>query len=158
MRHVVGVGDMKLSASPGDIVVTHALGSCIGVAIHDPRAKVGGILHFMLPLSSVNPEKAKANPAMFADTGIPAFFKNAYKLGATRTSLKVKIAGGAQVFDDKDFFAVGKRNQVVARKIFWKNNMLIEKEHVGGQCSRTMYLDINSGRTWLVVKGQEIEL
>ena len=158
MRHVVGVGDMKLSASPGDVVVTHALGSCIGVAIHDPKAKVGGILHFMLPLSSVNPEKAKANPAMFADTGIPAFFKTAYKLGAARNALKIKMAGGAQVFDDKDFFAVGKRNQVVARKIFWKNNMLIEKEHVGGQTSRTMYLDIDSGRTWLVIKGQEIEL
>lgn len=158
MRHVVGVGDMKLSSSPGDVVVTHALGSCIGVAIYDTKAKVGGILHFMLPLSSVNPEKAKANPAMFADTGIPTFFKAAYKLGAARSALKIKMAGGAQVFDDKDFFAVGKRNQVVARKIFWKNNMLIEKEHVGGQMSRTMYLDIESGRTWLVVKGQEIEL
>mgnify|MGYP006306253751 CR=1 FL=1 len=158
MRHVVGVGDMKLSSNTGDVVVTHALGSCIGVAIYDARAKVGGILHFMLPLSSVNPEKAKNNPAMFADTGIPAFFKSAYKLGAARMALKIKMAGGAQVFDDKDFFAVGKRNQVVARKIFWKNNMLIEKEHVGDQMSRTMYLDIESGRTWLVVKGQEIEL
>ncbi len=158
MRHVVGVGDMKLSSAPGDLVVTHALGSCIGIAIYDARAQVGGILHFMLPLSSVNPEKAQANPAMFADTGIPTFFKAAYRLGAARGALKIRMAGGAQVFDDKDFFAVGKRNQVVARKIFWKNNMLIEKEHVGGRASRTMYLDVGSGRTWLVVQGQEIEL
>ncbi len=149
---------MKLSASPGDIVVTHALGSCIGVAIHDPVAHVGGILHFMLPLSSVNPEKASTNPYMFADTGIPAFFKHAMRLGAKRNTLKIKLAGGAQVFDDKDFFAVGKRNQVVARKIFWKNNLLIEKEHVGGSSSRTLYLEVGTGRTWITMQGQEVEL
>ena len=158
MRHVVGVGDMKLSAQVGDVIVTHALGSCIGLAIYDPQAKVGGILHYMLPLSSVSPEKAHKNPAMFADTGIPAFFQAAYALGASRRRLKIKMAGGAQVFDDKDFFAVGKRNQVVARKIFWKNNLLIEREHVGGHASRTLYLDIGTGRTWLITQGQEVEL
>ncbi len=149
---------MKLSGTTGDLVVTHALGSCIGLAIHDPQAQVGGILHFMLPLSSVNPEKAKANPYMFADAGIPVFFKKAFKLGASKRGLKVKMAGGAQVFDDKDFFAVGKRNQVVARKIFWKNNILIDQEHVGGHSSRTLYLEVGSGRTWLTTQGQEIEL
>jgi len=60
--HVVGVADMKLSQNPGDVIVTHALGSCIGIAIHDPVACVAGILHFMLPLSDVNPEKAATNP------------------------------------------------------------------------------------------------
>ncbi|MCK4303698.1 MAG: chemotaxis protein CheD [Candidatus Eisenbacteria sp.] len=158
MRHVVGVGDMKLSANAGDIVVTHALGSCIGLAIHDQSAQVGGILHFMLPVSSVNPDKAKANPYMFADTGIPAFFKEAFKLGASKRIIKIKIAGGAQVFDDKDFFAVGKRNQVVTRKIFWKNNLMIEREHVGGSNSRTLYLEIGTGRAWMTIQGQEIQL
>ena len=66
--------------------------------------------------------------------------------------------GGAQVFDDKDCFAVGKRNQVVARKIFWKNNIMIEQEDVGGRTSRTLYLEIGTGRTWMTVQGQEVEL
>ncbi len=158
MRHVVGVADMKVSNNPGDIIVTHALGSCIGIAIYDRTAKVGGILHFMLPLSEANPEKARSNPFMFADTGIPAFFEAAQKLGASKRRLKIKMAGGAQVFDTKDFFAIGKRNQVIARKIFWKNNLLIEKEHVGGHFSRTMYLEIGTGRTWLRIQGKEIEL
>ena len=158
MRHVVGVGDMKVSATPGDIVVTHALGSCIGIAIHDAQSNVGGIIHFMLPMSSVNREKAKLNPPMFADTGIPVFFKEAFRLGANRAALRIKMAGGAQVFGDKDLFAVGKRNQVVARKIFWKNNLLIDKEHVGGRVSRTMYLEIGTGRTWLTIQGQEVQL
>ena len=68
MKHVVGVGDMKVSNTIGDVIVTHALGSCIGLAIHDPVAHVAGILHFMLPLSSVNPEKARLNPGTPAPT------------------------------------------------------------------------------------------
>ncbi len=158
MKLVVGVADMKLSNKPGDIVVTHALGSCVGVAIHDPVANVGGILHFMLPNSSVNPEKAKANPFMFADTGVPALFQTAFKMGATKKNIKIKLAGGAQVTDSKDFFAVGKRNQVLIRKILWKNNLLIDGENVGGNISRTMYLEIGTGRTWLQIKGQEVPL
>ena len=54
MRYIVGVSDMKLSKNAGDIIVTHALGSCIGIAIHDPDIKVGGILHYMLPKSSID--------------------------------------------------------------------------------------------------------
>jgi chemotaxis protein CheD len=158
MKHVVGVADMKISNKQGDIIVTHALGSCIGLALHDPVARVGGILHFMLPASSVNPTKAKTNPFMFADTGIPAIFRQAFGLGATKKNLKVKVAGGAAVFEDKDFFAVGKRNQVLTRKILWKNNILIEGENLGGSQSRTLYLEIGTGRAWMVIKGQEVAL
>jgi chemotaxis protein CheD len=158
MRHIVGVADMKLANNPGDLLVTHALGSCIGLAIYDAEAQVGGILHFMLPFSSVNPEKAQANPCIFADTGIPAFFKAAFRMGARKSSLTVKMAGGAQVSDDTDFFAVGKRNQAAARKIFAKNKIAISREAVGGRMSRTLYLEIGSGRTWMAADGQEIEL
>jgi hypothetical protein len=57
MQVVVGVADMKVSNRPEEVLVTHALGSCIGVAIYDPEAKVGGLLHFMLPDSSLDPVK-----------------------------------------------------------------------------------------------------
>ncbi|MFC1571982.1 chemotaxis protein CheD [Candidatus Eisenbacteria bacterium] len=158
MRHVVGVGDMKLSSNAGDIVVTHALGSCVGIAIHDPTVQLGGILHFMLPRSSVNPGKAWSKPYLFADTGIPSFFKEAFRQGATKKGLDVRLAGGAQILDDRDFFAVGKRNQTIARKLFWKNNVTVNAEHLGGHIARTLYLEIGTGRTWVVVQGQEIEL
>lgn len=158
MRIVVGVADMKLSCQEGDLIVTHALGSCIGIAIHDPIARVGGILHYMLPMSSVNPAKAQKNPYMFADTGIPAFFRRAFEMGASKLNTKIKLAGGAQVLDDRNFFAVGRRNQVVARKVFWKNNMLITREHLGGRSSRTLYLEIGTGRTWMSIDGSEVEL
>ena len=65
MNVVIGVSDMKVSNDPEVLLVTYSLGSCIGIAIHEPVAKVGGILHFMLPESNLDPDKAKSNPFMF---------------------------------------------------------------------------------------------
>jgi chemotaxis protein CheD len=158
MKYTVGVSDMKCSCSGSDQIVTHALGSCIGVAIHDSEARVGGILHYMLPLSLVDRAKATANPFMFGDLGIPLLFEEAYRLGARKERLRVVIAGGAQVFEQEDTFAIGKRNIVIARKLFWKNNVLIAAENVGGSIPRTLYLDIGSGRTWFSSRGEETEL
>jgi len=158
MKYTVGVSDMKCSSSGSDQIVTHALGSCIGVAIHDSEAKVGGILHYMLPLSQVDRAKAEANPLMFGDLGIPLLFEEAYRLGARKERLRVVIAGGAQVFEQEDTFAIGKRNIVIARKLFWKNNVLIAAENVGGSIPRTLYLDVGSGRTWFSSRGEETEL
>lgn len=155
MRHVVGVADMKLATTKGDTIVTHALGSCIGLAIYDPVAHVGGILHYMLPESSVNPQKAAKNPWMFADTGIPQFFKRAYELGAVKSRLIIKVAGGAQLLDPKEFFAIGKRNHMVLRKLLWKNGLMIRGESVGGTVSRTMYIEIGGGRVWISLGGKE---
>jgi len=158
MRIVVSVSDMKLSNAAGDIVVTHALGSCIGIAIYDPDACVGGILHYMLPKSSIDEQKADQNPFMFADTGIPLFFQKAYQMGARKDKLRVVMAGGSNLFQENDVFAIGKRNEIMARKLFWKNNIIIDKEHVGGNMSRTLYLELGSGNTWLTSGSQRIEL
>ncbi len=158
MVHVVGVADMRLSDQPGDVIVTHALGSCIAIALHDGAVPVGGILHFMLPIAAVNLEKAADNPYIFADTGIPAFFRAAFAKGASRDQLRVFMVGGAQLVDQRDFFAIGRRNQVMARKIFWKSNLMIDKEHVGGTVARTLYLEVGSGRTWIKTPREEIEL
>jgi chemotaxis protein CheD len=95
---------------------------------------------------------------MFGDLGIPLLFEEAYRLGARKERLRVVIAGGAQVFEQEDTFAIGKRNIVIARKLFWKNNVLIAAENVGGSIPRTLYLDIGSGRTWFSSRGEETEL
>ena len=81
---IVGISDIKVSNNVNDVIVTYALGSCIGVVVYDPMAKVGGMLHYMLPDSTLDQNKAKNNPAMFADTGIPLLFKTCYKLGAEK--------------------------------------------------------------------------
>lgn len=150
---------MKVCGTSGDVIVTHALGSCLGIAVHDPVAKVGGLLHVMMPVSNVNPDKAKANPFMFVDTGLPLFFKSAYDLGAVKRRIVVKVAGGANVHNvGKDSFAIGKRNFIMLKKMFWKNGILIEKADVGGTHARTMYLQIDTGRVWLSTAGKEKEL
>ena len=80
----VGIADCRTSGNDGDCLVTHALGSCIAVGIHDPVAAVAGLLHIMLPESSLDRAKASVQPFMFADTGIPALFRAAYAKGADK--------------------------------------------------------------------------
>ncbi len=158
MDLVVNIADLGVSDDARVDLVTYSLGSCIGVAIWDPEAKVGGMLHYMLPESTIAPEKAKNNPAMFADTGIPMLFRRAYELGASKKRLVVRVAGGASLLDDNGTFNIGKRNYTVLRKLFWKNGVLIGAEHVGGSISRTMKLSVGTGRTTIRNRSQEIEL
>ncbi len=154
---MVGVADFKVSNRMDDVLVTHALGSCIGVAIYDPQARVGGLLHYMLPESSLDPGRALENPYMFADTGIPRLFRECYSLGAQKHRLKVKVAGGSQVLGRQEHFQIGRRNYAALRRLFLKNNVLIDHEDVGGCEARTLFLEIATGRTWVKTTGLQIK-
>ena len=145
---------MKVSDDPGVTLATHSLGSCIGVAVYDPVVKVGGLLHYMLPESELDPAKAKTRPLMFADTGIPILFKSCYKLGAVKARMIVKAAGGSQVMDASGVFNIGKRNYAALRKIFWRNKVIIDGEDVGGAVNRTMWLSVATGELSLKVSGK----
>jgi len=142
---VIGVADMKVSNKPEETLITYSLGSCVGVVVYDPVVRVGGILHFMLPESSLDEGKARSRPFMFADTGIPGLFLEAYKYGAVKQRMKIIVAGGARILDTKGFFNIGKKNYIALRKIFWRNNVIIDYEDIGGCINRTMKMDINSG-------------
>ena len=154
----VDISDFKVSAKADDLIVTYALGSCIAVIVHDPVRVVGGMIHYMLPLSETSPEKAKIRPAMFADTGIPLLFQTMYQLGCQKKDLIVKVAGGGALYDDKGLFSIGKRNYTVLRKMFWKSNVLIRAEDVGGAKSRTTRLQVGSGLCTVTSQGEETEL
>jgi chemotaxis protein CheD len=151
---IVGIGDCKVSKQADDVLVTHALGSCIAVIIHDPVAKVAGLLHYMLPESSLDAEKAGQRPFMFADTGIPMLFKSAYQLGALKSRMIVMAAGGAQMLDPNGTFNIGQRNHTAMRKIFWKAGVIVHKEEIGGTSSRTVRIDVASGRVQLRTSGE----
>ncbi len=157
-RKVVGVSDMKISSNPNDIIITHALGSCIGITIYDPEVHVGALLHFQLPGSKNEPDKAKRNPFMYADTGIPMMFKEAYKLGAKKNRMVVKVAGGGKTTQGNDMFEIGRRNYIYMRKIFWKNNVIMSGEHIGNSYPIIMMLEIGTGKTYLKIKGEKMEL
>ena len=159
IRHIVGVGDMKIATTPGEVLVTHALGSCLGIAAFDPQVNVGGLLHVMLPAASINPEKARTQPFIFVDCGVPEFFRGLMACGAVKSRLVVKVAGGACVQGGgEDRFAIGKRNYLTLRKLFWQNGIFIASEDIGGTEPRTMYLEIGTGRVWLNMCGVEKDL
>ena len=157
MKNIVVVGDMK-TGSAGDILVTHALGSCLGLMVWDPLAKVGGLLHAMLPLSKINPQKAQANPYMFVDTGVPLVFKEVYGLGGQKSRLVVKAAGCGKPLGNNEMFKIGERNHTVLKKLLWKNNVLLGTEEVGGSISRTVHFDVSTGQIIISSGGEKREL
>jgi len=142
----------------GDFLITHALGSCLGLAIYDPVVKVGGLLHAMLPLSKINKDKAKANPYMFVDTGVPVLFKTLYDMGAQKKRLIVKAAGCGNPLGKNEMFKIGERNHTLLKKLLWKNNVLLTAEDVGGTKSRTVRFDVSTGQVIISSAGEESEL
>lgn len=149
---VVGVGDCKVSGSSD--LMTYALGSCIGLMVYDPVARIGGLLHFMLPESSINPRKAARNPFLFADTGIPLLFRAAYRLGAEKARMTVSAVGGAQIGDDNGLFAIGRRNAEAMRKVLADAGVMLSAEEIGGVESRTVRLEVSTGRLWVRGPGE----
>ncbi len=155
MKQIVGVADMKVSNNTGESIITYSLGSCIGLVIYDPVVKVAGMLHYMLPESSLDKDKARAKPYMFADSGIPRLFKSAYQLGAVKQRLKIYAAGGAEILDQKGFFNIGKRNYMALKKMFFKNNVMINKQNVGGNVNRTVRIEIATGDIFVKTSGSK---
>ncbi len=152
---VVGVGEGGISCDPETIFVTYALGSCVAVMLHDPVAKVAGMVHFMLPDSTMSTEKSNARPWMFADTGIAYLLQAALEQGAARRRLTIFAAGGAQVMSDNTMFNIGKRNCLALRKALWKCGLMLHAEETGGTMARTVRMEVGSGRVWLQAPGGE---
>jgi chemotaxis protein CheD len=152
---VVGVGDLKVSNGVGESVITYALGSCLGITAYDPVAKAGGLLHVMLPSAAVDRAKARERPYMFVDSGVPLLFRTCYELGAKKPRMVVKVCGGASTHGDpaSDYFKIGARNIAALKQILWKNGVMIEVQDVGGSHSRTMSLEIGTGRVTVRSQG-----
>ena len=149
-RVVVGIGEFAVSDRPDEMIVTHALGSCIAVCLWDTDRRVAGLLHFLLPDSAINMQRAMEQPAAFADSGIPALFQAAYELGAKKASCKVSLIGGAELAGGPSgpgsAFNIGRRNQLAARTTLSQNGVAIHKEDVGGRAARTVHLWVADGR------------
>lgn len=158
MNRTVGIAEMHVSRDPDEVLATYALGSCVGLSLYDSQARVGGLIHCMLPLSRIDPAKAERNPLMYVDTGVPALLQALFDLGAQRKTLAAKVAGGSKIMDANGVFNIGERNYTVLRKVLWKNDILISGEEVGGSVPRTMYLYMASGKTILKAAGEEKEL
>lgn len=141
----VGMADYKVGRSPSTLI-SYGLGSCIGVSLYDPQRKIGGLLHIMLPDSTQ--ARSSENPAKFADTGIPLMINDVIALGASRSRLVAKIAGGAQMFafsNATDIMRVGTRNAETCKQILKRNGIRVIAEDTGGNYGRTVSIDLNTG-------------
>ena len=146
---VVGIAECTVSNDPEAVIVTYALGSCIGVAMHDPIARVGGLLHYMLPLSVLDAKQAKNRPCMYCDSGMQILIDQMVRAGAQRNRISVQAAGGAQVLDSGGFFNIGKKNELILRQILTGFKLPLSSGEFGGSVSRTVGLEVSSGRFWI---------
>lgn len=140
----VGIADMKLAQGAG-ILITYALGSCIGLCFHDPRLRLGALLHVMLPL---NMEAGRKTPLKYADTGIRETLRQMEAKGASRSRITVKIAGGAKMFEVNggNLGNIGQRNIESVHTILRQEGIRLLAEDVGGKVARTLLFDVASGQ------------
>lgn len=143
---VVGVADLVASNDSTSDLVTYSLGSCLGITAYDPVIKVGGLLHIMLPDSKIDPVKATVSPNMFVDTGMIQLLQHVGHLGAKLPRLVFKVAGGAQFMDEKRIFNIGDRNAAALKSFFAQHGLVLQSLDVGGKQSRTMRMELATGR------------
>jgi chemotaxis protein CheD len=154
----VRFSEMKISDNPAETLVAFSIGSGIGVTVYDPTCGIGGILHFMLPDSTiadrVDPGKV---PFMFADTAVPAYLEALREKGARSERMKIVIAGGAQVPGQDGIFNIGQKNYEALSSILNNHDLKIHHENIGGTSSRTLSLSISSGCSCIRAFGQREE-
>jgi chemotaxis protein CheD len=154
----VRVSDARVSNDPQVILATLSLGSCIGVTAYDPVKQIGGMLHYQLPGSEIDAQRAHHVPAMYADTGMTLLLKKLTALGAETRRLKIHLAGGARMLAGAEILDIGRRNHTAARKFLWQQGLLIEGEAIGGTAARHMYLRISDGAVRIKTCKQPVNL
>lgn len=141
----VGMADYKVGRAPATLI-SYGLGSCIGISLYDPQTKIGGLLHIMLPDSSKS--RSNENRAKFADTGIVDMLQELQKMGAAKSRLVAKLAGGAQMFafaNASDIMRVGVRNVEASKEILKGLSIPIVGEDTGKNYGRTVQIDLSTG-------------
>ena len=141
----VGISDLNIARSP-DVLVTYALGSCVGICLYDAVVRVGGLSHIMLPSSSLNNDVKQAH--RFADTAIVILVRRMEAAGASQRRIRAKIAGGAQMFaaiTDSSISNIGQRNVVAVREMLGRLGIPIVADDTGKNYGRTLYFSAEDG-------------
>ena len=140
----IGISDLKVCRPP-DVLVTYALGSCVGICLLDSATGVGGMSHIMLP-DSTQATNGAATPMRFADTAIPMLVNEMVKMGANRSRIRAKIAGGAvMVAATSDRFNIGERNIAAVKSALRKEGIPIIAEDTGLNYGRTVFFYPENG-------------
>jgi len=152
----VPIGEMVATTDPADILVAYGLGSCVAVCLFDPLARVGGMLHALLPNPTWN-DSATHKPTKFVDLGVPLLIDSLLVLGASPTRLITYLGGGARmltipVFNDS--FNIGRRNVLAAERALQAAGLKIKAQATGGRAGRTIKLYMASGQLTVRMLGQ----
>lgn len=142
MRMTLGVGDLGASAAAGDVLVTHALGSCVAVIVRDRNSQVCGLAHVVVP-GNPPPSNAVQKPAYYAPTAISNLLDSVSRLGGR--SSEILLVGGATVVDGLTSFDVGRRNVLAVRRALWARGIVPCAEDVEGTLSRTVNVEVSTG-------------
>ena len=148
----VPIGEVIVSKAPEDVLVAYGLGSCVAICLYDPLARVGGMLHALLP-TAPGPNSHIRNPgklAKFVDQGTPMLVESLLELGARRTRLVAKLCGGAKVLSAPGFedgpLNIGARNVLAAEAALQTQRLQIRAQDTGGDTGRTVRLYIDDGK------------
>lgn len=151
---IVGVADCQVSDDVNTQIVTYALGSCLGITVYDPVNRIGGLLHVMLPNSTLH-RAGGERPAMYLDTGFPLLMNMLEKLGVQPGRLVCKIFGGAQVLNADSYFKIGEKNIRAAEEWTQRYRLRVPVWEVGGQVNRTIRLFLATGEVKVRVPNRE---
>lgn len=145
--NAVDIAMMKVARAPGQLY-SLGLGSCIGVAIYDPAAKIGGLIHILLPTYQ-GFENGNHTRTKFADSGITDLVEALVKAGASKSRMKAKMAGGASMFvtnGTSSAHEVGKRNIQSSKDTLKRLGIELVAHDTGGNKGRTIYFDVETGQ------------
>lgn len=153
----VGISDLNVARSP-EILVTYALGSCVGICLYDSAVRIAGLSHIMLPSS----EMARTNqPSRFADTAIVELVRRMEIAGARQARMRAKIAGGAQMFaamNNTMIANIGQRNVIAVRAELARLRIPILADDTGSDYGRTVFFSAEDGmmRIKAAAKGEKL--
>lgn len=157
---MVGIGEVKALRGSPSVLVAYGLGSCVGVCLYDPLARVGGLAHVMLPSSgeSLN----NRSQTRFADTAVPRLLEEMTRLGASPRRVVAKIVGGAKMLTGPAFvlgFDIGARNVEAVKAALALSGVPLLASRVGGARGRTVTMHVGTGAVFVRAVGErEVEL
>jgi len=152
-KNIVGIADMKIARAEG-VLITYALGSCVGVCLYDPIVKLGGMVHIMLPEALAT---GNNNVFKYADTGIRETIRKMEVFGARKDRMVCKIAGGARMFEVQatgPLGNIGERNAISVKEILKSERIRLLKEDIGSNYARTLSFDVSTGMAKIKVFGK----
>jgi len=157
VRHMARMGEVVLSSTPGDLLVSLGLGSCIGLAFIDADAGVAGLAHIVLPRSPAG--GAGATPGKFADTAIPHLLEVVKRAGGREQRIRAVLCGGAHMFASQTsgspVLAIGARNAEAVLEALRARRVNIRATDVGGNVGRSIEVSVASGEVAVRGVGQQ---